>query len=123
MDEQASPAPPAPRKRAWFQLHLSTCVVLMLAAGVLMWANAIPQVKTWSEPGVEKGRRTHGFPLPIYEVSMTDKGFGKGIFPSNAEWSVTNGVINTLIACALLSLLAYLVERFICRRRKSASSA
>lgn len=27
------------KKRAWFQLHLSTCVVLMFVAGALVWAN------------------------------------------------------------------------------------
>lgn len=32
------------RKRAWFQLHLSTCVVLMLAAGALVWANVAARV-------------------------------------------------------------------------------
>jgi hypothetical protein len=26
-------------KRRWFQIHLSTAVVLMLAAGILLWAN------------------------------------------------------------------------------------
>lgn len=31
--------PPPPKKSAWFQLHFGTCVVLMLAAGALMWAN------------------------------------------------------------------------------------
>ena len=29
----------APRKRPWFQIHLSTAVVLMVVAGVLVWAN------------------------------------------------------------------------------------
>jgi hypothetical protein len=29
----------APRPRRWFQIHLSTAVVLMFAAGGLIWAN------------------------------------------------------------------------------------
>ncbi|MCK6474726.1 MAG: hypothetical protein L6R28_23645 [Planctomycetes bacterium] len=28
-----------PKKRAWFQLHLITCVVLMVVAGALVWVN------------------------------------------------------------------------------------
>ena len=30
-------------KRPLFQLHLSTCVVLMLWAGVLLWLNVVPR--------------------------------------------------------------------------------
>ncbi|MBI3831062.1 MAG: hypothetical protein HY291_16200 [Planctomycetes bacterium] len=33
------PAPNAMRMRRWFQLHLSTAVVLMFVAGSLIWAN------------------------------------------------------------------------------------
>lgn len=40
----------APKKRPFFQLHLSTCVVLMLVAGGLLWANLTP--KYWWEPGL-----------------------------------------------------------------------
>ena len=42
----AAPAPlkpaaaaPPPRKRPLFQIHLSTCIVLMFVAGALIWAN------------------------------------------------------------------------------------
>lgn len=28
-----------PKKRPWFRLHLSTCVMLMVVAGALVWAN------------------------------------------------------------------------------------
>ena len=30
-----------PKRRAWFQLHLSTCVVLMIVAGALVWVNVV----------------------------------------------------------------------------------
>lgn len=30
------------KKRPWFQLHLSTCIVLMVVAGVLLWLNLRP---------------------------------------------------------------------------------
>jgi len=34
----------APKKRSWFQIHLSTAVVLMVVAGVLMWVNVTPKL-------------------------------------------------------------------------------
>jgi len=30
-------------KRRWFQIHLSTAVVLMFVAGGLLWANMMPR--------------------------------------------------------------------------------
>lgn len=48
--------------RRWFQIHLSTCIVLMLVAGGLMWANIRP------EPVLEVDGRVlasqHGWPFP-----------------------------------------------------------
>ena len=32
----------APKKRPWFQIHLSTAIVLMVMAGLLVWANVRP---------------------------------------------------------------------------------
>ena len=37
----------APKKRAWFQIHLSTAVVLMFAAGGLFWINVYTQYFTY----------------------------------------------------------------------------
>lgn len=34
-----------PKKRRWFQLHLSTCIVLMFVAGGLIWINVKESVK------------------------------------------------------------------------------
>lgn len=35
--------PEAPPRRR-FQLHLSTCIIVMVVAGVLVWANAVPRM-------------------------------------------------------------------------------
>jgi WD40 repeat protein len=58
----AEPAPPTqpdtpqpPRQRRFFQIHLSTAVVLMFVAGVLVWANAVQRSAFW----------TYGFGWPI----------------------------------------------------------
>lgn len=36
-------------KRQWFQIHISTIVVLMFVAGVLIWANVVGQISSGSE--------------------------------------------------------------------------
>lgn len=42
----------APRGRPWFQLHLGTCVVLMLVAGAFVGANVIKYETPCWEPGL-----------------------------------------------------------------------
>ena len=39
----------APRKRSWFQIHLSTAVVLMVVSGLLMWVNVQTRVTRTQE--------------------------------------------------------------------------
>lgn len=39
--------PNAPTKRRWFQFHLSTCIVMMLAAGVVLWMNFRRPPEMW----------------------------------------------------------------------------
>lgn len=54
-----------PRKRAWFQLHLSTCIVLMVAAGALMWANV-----THTTYGYDGVTRSRGFWFTGWPMGM-----------------------------------------------------
>lgn len=49
------------KKRPWFQLHLSTCVVMMFVAGALNWAN----LHDW-ETDVCKTIRYVGNGWPVY---------------------------------------------------------
>ena len=59
-----------PKKRAWFQIHLSTAVVLMFVAGEVMMLNfvAIDHKQLWSGPNnvqfvtVQNG---YGWPIPF----------------------------------------------------------
>ncbi|MCY3023675.1 MAG: hypothetical protein NTW87_32240 [Planctomycetota bacterium] len=37
----------APRKRPWFQFHLSTAIVLMLVASLILWRNVVPRHHAW----------------------------------------------------------------------------
>src|SRR5260370_4786342 len=59
-----------PVKRAAFQLHLSTAVILMLVTGGLMWLNLTPRTQHFTSPFL--GNRTaYGPPLPVI-VTWTD---------------------------------------------------
>lgn len=118
MDEQASPAP---RKRAWFQLHLSTCVVLMLAAGVLMWANIQFIVD------LDYGER--GWPWPYYREVYTIQYIGRSRpLPEFDKWPEPYYMIDSLVmdigvGIAILAVIAAFCEWLIRRRRKSVASA
>ena len=56
-----------PKKRPWFQVHLSTAVVLMFVAGGIMWANlsgefaVLPKIYL----GCPKSYRYDGFGWPF----------------------------------------------------------
>lgn len=52
-----------PRRRAWFQLHLSTCVVLMFVASGLLWTNVRENKSLEVYDNVEIHRSDRGFPL------------------------------------------------------------
>ena len=55
------------KKRAWFQIHLSTAVVVMFVAGCLIWANTKERIE--SENDLLLGKRefeVYGWPLAIW---------------------------------------------------------
>lgn len=82
MDDQAvSAAPPALRKRARFQLHLSTCVVLMLAAGILLWANVRERVRESGD--VEVSFRQSG--LEGHKTTAEDRGWPATLVTASYE--------------------------------------
>lgn len=111
----------APTKRAWFQLHLSTCVVLMLAAGVLVWAN-VRQKGTMELPGQMTVYRDYrGFPLSFYKESEIHwRNDSPGVPPLAPEkhLRIEYGALGADIAVtlAILALSAIACEYFILRR-------
>lgn len=60
-----------PKKRGLFQLHLSTCVVLMLVAGGLLWANLSPH-KSFHTGAVISG---NGPKTTVEVVTSIEAGF------------------------------------------------
>src|ERR1043165_7978452 len=69
-------------KRRFFQIHLSTAVVLMLVAGVLLWANCsksrgITLEEDWSESEIAEYRalRNQGYSVHWYKPKVVIHAF------------------------------------------------
>ncbi len=61
-----------PRKRRWFQLHLSTCVVLMIVAGFLVFLNLDVTLHYWKrEIFGASGMLTRGWPVIAHVRYLT----------------------------------------------------
>lgn len=76
-----------PKKRAWFQLHLGTCVVLMVVAGALAGANLTPEITTDPVNPVEKMMRvSEGEVVPEFKIRYTHYGWPWTLHQST-EWS------------------------------------
>ncbi len=95
-----------PKKRPWFQFHLSTAVVLMFVAAGLLWLN---MRDTWS-PWVI----LHGWPFVATERMV----HFDNDFPFALHVKPLGLAANALFALVVLYLVAFLCEWRI--RRKSA---
>ncbi|MCY3018537.1 MAG: hypothetical protein NTW87_05840 [Planctomycetota bacterium] len=109
--EPVSPAA-TPRKRPFFQFHLSTAVVLMFVAGVLLWANLQTPLKSFVMLGrgsppfqnlspvvsVHHGTTTNaqGFPFEVREYYTVET-------EDYSHWK--KGYLILDILCAALALL------------------
>ena len=93
------PEPP-PRKR--FQIHLSTAIVLMFVAGMLIWANIRERYSRMLEEAPYAGI-CKGWPCP-----REWKSYGDGIYVS-----ATGGIINIAFAIGILCAVWFVCERLI----------
>ncbi|HYG76695.1 MAG TPA: hypothetical protein VEK08_16950 [Planctomycetota bacterium] len=110
-----SPPDSTPKQRLWFQIHLSTAIILMLVAGVLMLLNF-----TWSM-GLGNSHATSyyfGWPyLNVYEVRNAEGLNDTWFFLPHCErhWSVGLTFLNAAIVMGLLGFFAIILE-FVSRR-------
>lgn len=110
---------PSPRGRPWFQLHLSTCIVLMLAAGAMVGANLVPSKRAvvyvtsefWWAPYAdyrEGEGRSEGYGWP--QTCRVEKRTGTVV------WNPSAVAGNFFVGVAILTLTALAFEWRIRRR-------
>ncbi|MCZ7649023.1 MAG: hypothetical protein M5U26_27830 [Planctomycetota bacterium] len=118
-----------PRKRRWFQLHLSTCVALMIVAGLILWSNMRPgsAVITLARPPI----KVYGWPWTIanqppaqienehinlgaYSFYLDGLEFTNQLNALTATYG-RNLVWNVLVALAILAAVALPLE-YLARR-------
>ena len=106
-------------KRSFWQLHLSTALVLMLVAGVLLWASTQRQ---WEKIEPPEPRVVAG---PTYQglFSGWQRGWPfmmqaePGILenyesvPLQPKWLAANLLVSVAILIAIAALLEYLIRR------------
>ncbi len=118
----------AERPRRWFQLSLTTCIVLMVVAGVLVWANV--QVRETGSIGVTQEGRPHthpvfspkglgiqyvqGWPLTLRDKIIVPP-YISWVHESPPAWHTASIFLNILIALTLLAATAFLSEYLIRR--------
>jgi hypothetical protein len=115
-------------KRRRFQIHLSTAVVLMMVAALILWLNL--QSKSWnppslSFPGIVYPYTTfygYGWPIKWYEIENHEGQYIQGLGSSTPF--IRNHVLALplIINLVLIGMIFYLVV-FICewliRRREA----
>lgn len=114
-----------PKKRPWFQLHLSTCIVLMFVAGMLIWLNVTPRERSlvWI---LENGRMERFMDDRSGLEGWTGRGWPatfQAILPDETtKWSGEGVVQDLAVVMAIIGLAGsgceYLIRR---RERKRAA--
>jgi hypothetical protein len=116
---------PAAKRRRFFQIHLSTAVVLMFVAGALVWANIVARPSPESF-GVEtfwtqNGAQYYGWPLQAYVSWATkhiaDPATDRVVF-NPPHWSIVAVLVNALAAVVVITVTAICTECVVLRRRE-----
>jgi len=124
---------PEPPRRARFQIHLSTAIVLMFVAGGLIWANVTPSVFEFGGTIIEKKgyldfkgdivrRSVFGWPWIAYEVRTeyqyyyTDPRYPEVRFDPSKKWNEKSIFCDIALALAILFAVWFLLEYLIRRR-------
>ena len=108
----------APKKRPWFQFHLSTAVIMMFVASGLLWANLRESVEF-----VSWARRDflHGWPFIAHYTRMTLDS-EEAVLMYNAGdicgWRWPGVVLNIACALGLVVVVAVVCEWPIRRKER-----
>ncbi|MBI3830349.1 MAG: hypothetical protein HY291_12585 [Planctomycetes bacterium] len=104
-----------PRKRRWFQIHLSTALIAMFAAATLLYLNVSEsfshEIYTWNyKEGWYTGVLVRGWPYQ-YEV---DGGFPWDDWRGTGFEDLGRSILISLIANVVLSLVLIIGLMFFC---------
>jgi hypothetical protein len=116
MDEklaEAKPVEPLPKKRRWFQFHLSTAVCFMLLAGIFMYLNWFPYTaKENTAAKMETGLWSEfGAMVHFGEVSTRGWPYGFTIeYGNHIQTYISFLLYNITICCGLLLAFSILRE-------------
>jgi len=110
----------------WLQVHLSTAVVLMFAAGWIIWGNVTPWFKDFMVPGDNRSKgwlsRNFGWPHAAYQENprfgpIENCRFGLDLSQGPViEWSYAGIAIDLAVAAAILFAVWFVCERWIAWR-------
>src|SRR5690348_13672742 len=103
--------------RRFFQIHLSTAAVLMLVAGVLVWANMRHQLWELAPLGPQSSVVTYevcGWPFECGLLLPSFSAAGQQ-YDAHSEWVFAQAVYNALIALAILASVCVACEWLIRR--------
>ncbi|HYG74293.1 MAG TPA: hypothetical protein VEK08_04735 [Planctomycetota bacterium] len=92
----------AKTKRRWFQIHLSTAVVMMFVAGALCWANF---GSVYQQP------TGYGFPMMHYVIASRGR-----MYEPYYEVNILASLFNIGFFIGVLVITANLCERWILHR-------
>lgn len=112
------------KKRPWFQLHLSTCVVIMMVTGAICYKNWYTGtviggemvIETYPPQHFPNSGRVIGWPVHMGNWYEQDEFPGKG--PRLDEIGFTELAINCLVAISILVLTAVCCEALNRRRER-----
>lgn len=112
-----------PKRRAWFQLHLSTCVVMMVVAGAMLGLNMRPiqilESRCEFETQWTLTVRCPGFPGDIWRGTVCGSPTPEAALENflNDGKIVRGGRYDNLWPCLVVLSLAALACQFLIRRR------
>jgi hypothetical protein len=103
-------------KRKWFQIHLSTAIIMMLASSVLLWVNLLPREqfldfipippKQGMTFSITSERISYGWPQRCFDYYTPEYQF----------WSSRNLCIDCGTAIGVVLVVAFCCENVIRRR-------
>jgi len=107
---------PEPPRRGRFQVHLSTAVVMMFVAGVLVWINTMERTHDFGEFPWNWHVSDYGWPAPaLHSKHLIREGTSKLISP---KYEVIYGLaaVDVFLAAFILFAVWFLCEWLIRRR-------